>query len=71
MNQPPRGAASKKIAPHRKRPPRTKHQYPKAESLGNGRSLAPSICGKSITAMDSNIGIAKRNIITEPWTVKT
>ena len=29
------------------------------------------ICGRKMTAMASNIGIANRNIITEPWTVKT
>ena len=71
MNQPPRGAASKKIEPQRKTPPRTKHQKPNAERRGNGRSRAPSICGSRITAIASKIGIAKRNIITEPWTVKT
>ena len=47
-----------------------KHQKPNAESRGNGRSRAPSICGSSSTAIASNIGIANRNIITEPWTVK-
>src|SRR5688572_415844 len=71
MNQPPRGAALKKIEPERNTPPSTKHQKPKAESRGNGRSRAPSICGRKITAMASKIGIANRNIITEPCTVKT
>ena len=70
MNQPPRGAASKKIEPQRKTPPSRKHQKPKADRRGKGRSRAPSICGRKRTAMASKTGMAKRNIITEPWTVK-
>src|SRR5688500_19858303 len=69
MNQPPRGAASKKMEPARKTPPMKKAQKPNAERRGNGRSRAPSICGSSSTAMASNTGIANRNIITEPCTV--
>lgn len=71
MNQPPRGAALKKIEPQRKMPPSRKHQNPKAETRGNGRSRAPSMAGRNRIAIDSKIGIAKRNIMTEPWTVKT
>ena len=48
MNQPPRGAASKKIEPQRKIPPSTKHQKPKADRRGKGRSRAPSICGRNM-----------------------
>ena len=69
MNQPPRGAASKKIDPQRNTPPRRKHQKPNAERRGNGKSRAPSICGKNNTAIASKIGIANKNIITEPCTV--
>ena len=43
MNQPPSGAASKKIEPQTKTPPIRKHQKPKADSRGNGRSRAPSM----------------------------
>ena len=70
MNQPPRGAASKKIEPQRKMPPMTKLQKPNADSRGNGRSRAPSICGRIRIENASKIGTAKRNIITEPCTVK-
>ena len=71
MNHPPRGAALKKIDPHRNTPPRTKHQKPKADSRGNGRSRAPSIWGMKITAIDSKMGMANKNIITEPCSVKS
>ncbi len=47
-----------------------KHQNPNADRRGNGRSRAPSICGSRMTAMPSKIGIANRNIITDPCTVK-
>ena len=70
MNQPPRGAASKKIEPQRNIPPRTKLQNPKAESRGNGRSRAPSICGSSMIENASKTGTAKRNIMIEPCSVK-
>src|SRR5690606_22428946 len=40
MNQPPFGAASKKIDPQTKTPPSTKHQNPNADRRGNGRSRA-------------------------------
>src|SRR5690606_10127019 len=61
MNQPPRGAASKKIAPHRNTPPSRKHQNPNAARRGNGRSRAPSIRGISVTAIASNTGDAATN----------
>ncbi len=70
MNQPPLGAASKKIEPHRNMPPMRKAQKPNAERRGNGSSRAPSICGRNRIETASKIGIANRNIITEPCTVK-
>ena len=71
MNQPPSGAASKKIEPQTKTPPIRKHQKPKADSRGNGRSRAPSIGGRRRIDTASKIGTAKRNIITVPCSVKT
>src|SRR5688572_25592357 len=70
MNQPPRGAASKKREPQKNTPPRTKHQKPKAERRGKGRSRAPSIWGRTMIEKASKMGTAKRNIITEPCRVK-
>jgi|GEM_PF-6317608 len=70
MNHPPFGAALKNSDPDKNTPPNRKHQNPNADSRGNGRSRAPSICGKKITAIDSNTGIANKNIITDPCTVK-
>src|SRR5687768_6733611 len=70
MNQPPRGAALKKSEPHRKTPPMTKLQKPKADRRGKGRSRAPSISGRIRIEKASNTGTANRNIITEPCTVK-
>src|SRR5688572_22452432 len=70
INHPPRGAASKKIDPHRNNPPMTKAQKPKAESRGKGKSRAPSISGMIRMASASKTGIANKNIITEPCTVK-
>src|SRR5688572_13971793 len=70
MNHPPRGAASKKIDPHKNNPPMTNAQKPNADSRGKGRSRAPSISGMIRMARASKTGIAKRNIITEPCTVK-
>src|SRR5688572_13142933 len=69
MNQPPLGAAPKKIEPHRNSPPSRKHQNPNADRRGNGKSRAPRICGSTTTAIASKIGMANRNIITEPCTV--
>ncbi len=71
MNQPPRGPAPKKIEPQTNTPPMAKHQKPNAESRGKGRSLAPSICGKTMIEKASKMGTAKRNIITEPCRVKS
>ena len=71
MNQPPLGAASKKIEPQTKTPPIRKLQKPKAPSRGNGSSRAPSIGGSRKIATASKIGTAKRNIITVPCSVKT
>jgi hypothetical protein len=71
MNQPPAGAALKKIEPQTNTPPSRKLQYPYAESLGNGRSRAPSISGRMRIENASKIGTAKRNIITVPCKVKT
>jgi hypothetical protein len=48
-----------------------KLQKPNAESRGNGRSRAPSICGSTMIENASKIGTANRNIITEPWSVKS
>src|SRR5688500_6624659 len=56
MNQPPRGAASKKMDPQRNRPPSTNAQKQKAESRGNGRSRATSISGMMSIASSSKIG---------------
>ena len=71
MNQPPRGAASKKIEPQRNMPPIANAQKPNADSRGNGSSRAPIICGRNMIDTASKIGIANRNIITEPCSVKT
>ena len=71
MNQPEAGAAPKKIEPLTKTPPIRKHQKPKADSRGNGRSRAPSICGSSMIATASKIGTAKRNIIAVPCSVNS
>ena len=70
MNQPPFGAASKNSEPHRNTPPIANAQKPNADSRGNGSSRAPSIAGRNRIDTDSKIGIANRNIITEPCTVK-
>ena len=70
MNQPASGAESKKIEPQTKTPPITKHQKPKADNLGNGRSRAPSMAGRRRIATASKIGTANRNIITVPCSVK-
>ena len=70
MNQPDDGAASKKIEPQTKTPPRRKLQKPKAPSRGNGSSRAPSIGGNRKIATASKIGTANRNIITVPCSVK-
>ncbi len=71
MNHPPRGAASKKIEPQRNVPPIANAQNPKADSRGNGSSRAPIICGMNRIDTASKIGMAKRNIITDPCSVKT
>ena len=49
-------------------PPIAKAQNPNADSRGNGSSRAPSICGRNRIETASKIGIANRNIITEPCT---
>ena len=70
MNQPPRGAASKNSEPHRNVPPMANAQKPNADSRGKGSSRVPSICGRNKIDTASKIGMAKRNIITEPCSVK-
>ena len=70
MNQPPCGAASKNIDPQRNTPPMVNAQKPNAEMRGNGSSRAPIIAGRSRIDTDSKIGIANRNIITDPCSVK-
>ena len=45
-------------------------QKPNADSRGNGSSRAPIICGRNRIETASKIGIANRNIITEPCSVK-
>jgi hypothetical protein len=71
MNQPPAGAALKKIDPQRKMPPNANPQKPYADSRGKGRSRAPSICGSRRIETASKIGTAKRNIMMEPCSVNT
>src|SRR5690606_38752270 len=66
MNQPPCGAALKKIEPQTNTPPIRKHQKPNADSRGNGRSRAPSSCGSTSIENASKIGTANRNILAEP-----
>ena len=71
MNQPPRGAASKKIEPSNEdAADQMKLQKPYADSRGNGKSRAPSICGSTMIENASKIGTANRNIITVPCSVK-
>src|SRR5262245_25410830 len=60
MNQPPLGAASKKIEPQRKTPPSRNAQNPYDERRGKGRSREPSICGRNRIDAASKIGIANR-----------
>lgn len=71
MNQPASGACPKKIELETNTPPIRKHQKPKAESRGNGRSRAPSMAGRMRIATASKIGTANRNIITVPCRVNT
>ena len=71
MNQPPVGAALKKMEPHRNNPPIRNAQNPKADKRGKGSSRAPIICGRKRMETASNMGMANRNIITEPCSVKT
>src|SRR5688572_2424454 len=70
MNHPPLGAASKKIEPHKNNPPIKNAQKPNDDSRGNGRSRDPSICGNNKIEIASKIGMANRNIITDPCNVK-
>src|SRR5690606_3154019 len=71
MNQPPSGAASKKIEPQTNTPPIRTVEEPQAERRGNGRPRGPSSGGSRRMETASSIGTAKGTIITEPGSVKS